>query len=145
MASLNGIGLVGYQVLIAHGMELARYLRTRLDELDFCKVLNGRCPGTHAVWWTLPKGRNAAEIFQRFEAGEVTDADAERYFDEIKRLFYKRSAARNPDKDAMLSFTTSMGYAPHGRHLPGWKAVFFNPLTDHQVVDDIITSLEEGL
>jgi glutamate/tyrosine decarboxylase-like PLP-dependent enzyme len=145
MASLNGIGLVGYQVLIAHGMELARYLRTRLDELDFCKVLNGRCPGTHAVWWTLPKGRNAAEIFRRFEAGEVTDADAQRYFDEIERLFHKRSAARNPDKDAMLSFTTSMGYAPHGRHLPGWKAVFFNPLTDRQVVDDIVISLEEAL
>lgn len=48
-----------------------------------------------------------------------------------------------PDKDARLSFTTSMGYLPGGVHIPGWKAVFFNPKTDESVVNQIITSIEE--
>jgi len=143
MASLNGIGLVGYQILIAHGMELARYIRRRLGELEYCKVLNDRCTGTHAVWWVLPKGRHAGDILKKLEAGELADADAQRYFNEIKHQFDKRNAVRNPERDALLSYTTSMGYNPRGRALPAWKAVFFNPHTDHRVVDDIITSIEE--
>jgi len=49
----------------------------------------------------------------------------------------------DPTVDARLSFTTAMGYFPHGVSIPAWKAVFFNPRTDSAVIDRLIASLEE--
>ena len=38
MASLNGIGLQGYQLLVANAIEMARVLKERIARLDYCKV-----------------------------------------------------------------------------------------------------------
>ncbi len=144
MASLNGIGLIGYQILVAHALEMADYLKKRLEELDYCKVLNAQSLGAHVVWWVLPKGRDARKIYSRLIKGDLEEKDCKRYFEEIRRLFYKRQhAASNNQKDASLSFTASTGYEPNGIAIPAWKAVFYNPKTDKQVIDDLITSLEE--
>jgi len=143
MASLNGIGLIGYQMLVAHALELAWYAKKRLDELDYCKVLNCKNAGTHVVWWVFAKGRNAKQIFERMEEGKLSAEEYQRYYAETKHLFEKRKRTMHPQKDASLSFTTSMGYQPHGIMIPAWKAVFFNPKTDEQVIDDLIRSIEE--
>ena len=143
MASLNGIGLTGFQILVAHSLEMAHYLKKRLEALDYCKVLNVNTVGTNVAWWVLPKGRNAGEILRRLETGELSENDRLRYFKEIRHLFDKRRETLDPKKDAHLSFTTSMGYTPHGIALPAWKAVFFNPKTDCEVVDQLIHSIEE--
>ena len=55
----------------------------------------------------------------------------------------KRSAIIDPEVDARLSFTTSMGYMPHNISIPAWKAVFFNPKTDKNVVDQVIKTIED--
>ena len=143
MASLNGLGLIGCEMLVANALEMARSLRQRIEQLDYCKVLNAETIGPSVAWWVLPKGRNAKEIFERLEAGRLTADECRRYFAEIHRLFDKRQAALDPDLDARLSFTTCMGYCPHGIELPAWKAVFFNPKTDQAVIDRIIYSIEE--
>jgi len=143
MASLNGIGLQGYQMLVANAIDMARILKERIEQLEYCKVLNLDTPGPSVVWWVLPHGRNAKEIFRRIEDGTLTAENCRRYFSEIQRLFEKREAALDPARDARLSFTTSMGYKPHGIPLPAWKAVFFNPKTDLAVIDRLIESIEE--
>jgi len=144
MASLNGIGLIGYQILVAHALEMADYLRKRLEELEYCMLLNPHSLGPHVVWWVLPKGRDARNIYERLVKGELDENSCARYFEEIKRLFHKRKhIASDHQKDACLSFTSSTGYEPNGIPLPAWKAVFFNPKTDRQVIDDLISSLEE--
>lgn len=143
MASLNGFGLIGCQMLIAHAMEMASALKQRLAKLEYCKVLNPDAIGPNVVWWVLPKGRNAQHIFQRLEDGELTEAECDRYFAEIHRLFEKREKAMNPELDARLSFTSAMGYAPNGVDLPAWKAVFFNPKTDLAVIDRLVESIED--
>ncbi len=61
----------------------------------------------------------------------------------MHRLFEKRKADMDPRKDARLSFTTCMGYLPGGVAIPAWKAVFFNPKTDAEVVRQIIKSMED--
>jgi hypothetical protein len=61
----------------------------------------------------------------------------------VHRLFEKRKADMDPRKDARLSFTTCMGYLPGGVAIPAWKAVFFNPKTDAEVVRQIIKSMED--
>ncbi len=143
MASLNGIGLQGYQMLVANAMDMARVLKERIERLDFCKVLNMDTPGPAVVWWVLPHGRNAKEIFQRIENGALRAEDCRRYFSEIQRLFEQREATLDLQQDARLTFTTSMGYKPHGIPLPAWKAVFYNPKTDLAVIDRLIRSIEE--
>ncbi len=142
MASLNGLGLQGYQMLVGHAMDMARQLKERISRLDYCKVLNPDTLGPSVVWWVLPHGRNAEEIFERVEKGQLPAEQCERYFGEIQRLFEKREATIDPRVDARLSFTLSMGYKPHGIALPAWKAVFFNPQTDQEVIDRLIESIE---
>ncbi|MCP4137389.1 MAG: hypothetical protein GY754_40860 [bacterium] len=143
MASLNGMGLKGYQLLVARALELTLTLKRKIEELEYCKVLNMGCSGPSVVWWVLPKGRDAKKIYEELVKGNIQQKDYERYFHEVKRLFDKRRAGADPRKDARLSFTTSMGFMPQGIPIPGWKAVFFNPKTDIQVVDQIIRSIED--
>jgi glutamate/tyrosine decarboxylase-like PLP-dependent enzyme len=142
-ASLNGIGLQGWQMLIARSLELSQYLKERLDRLDFCRVLNRETCGPNVVWWVLPRGRDAKEIVRRIEDGTLGAEDAERYAAEVKRLFGKRERSLDPGRDARLSLTTDIGYRPHGRPLPAWKAVFFHPKTDEAVIDRLVESIEE--
>ncbi len=143
MASLNGIGLKGYQVLVAHSLEMASLLKEKLEKLDYCKVLNADCMGPSVNWWVLPKGRNAGEIYDRLISLELTQNEFVRYFNEIQRLFEKRKTGMVTGIDAHLSFTTSMGFNPGGISIPAWKAVFFNPKTDEKIVNQIVRSIEE--
>ena len=71
MASLNGIGLTGWQLLVARSLELADRLKQRLEQLEYCKVLNLQTTGPSVVWWVLPKGRDAKEIFRAVTSGEL--------------------------------------------------------------------------
>jgi len=143
MASLNGIGLHGWQMLIGRGMELAQYLKNKLAELDYCQVLNMDTASMSVVWWVLPKGRNAHQIYAALEAGTLHPDEFQRYATEVRRLFNKREYSMDAAVDARLSFTTDIGYRPHGMPLPAWKAVFFHPSTDEAVIDRLVHSIEE--
>ncbi len=143
MASLNGIGLQGYQMLVGHAIELATKLKERIEQLDNCKVLNDETFGPSVVWWVLPKGRDAKSIYQQILAGTLSDQQCTRYFAEVRRMFEKRQQTMKQGKDPLLSFTTSMGFKPHGRELPAWKGVFFSPRTRMEHVDAIIASIED--
>jgi glutamate/tyrosine decarboxylase-like PLP-dependent enzyme len=143
MASLNGIGLTGWQMLTARALELADSLKKRIEALDYCKVLNPGTIGPSVVWWVLPKGRNAKQIFTDLENGKLPAEAFARYAGEIRHQFDKRERGMDPALDARLSFTTDIGYNPHGVDIPAWKAVFFNPRTDQTVLDRVIYSIEE--
>lgn len=143
MASLNGIGLLGWQMLMARSLELAQELKRRLEALEYCKVLNLDTCGASVVWWVLPKGRNAKEIFQRLESGRMSPDEVHRYQGEVMRLFHKREQVIDRGRDPLLSLTTGIGYRPAGHDLPAWKAVFFNPKTDESVIDRLVYSIEE--
>ncbi|MFM7151812.1 MAG: pyridoxal phosphate-dependent decarboxylase family protein, partial [Gemmataceae bacterium] len=143
MASLNGIGLHGWQMLTARALELAHLCKKRLESLDYCKVLNLDTSGGCVVWWVLPKGRNAKAIYRELVEGKLPPEEVHRYFAEVRRLYEKREKAMVPGVDARLSYTTNFGCRIHGYQIPAWKAVFFNPKTDEQVIDRVIWSIEE--
>jgi glutamate/tyrosine decarboxylase-like PLP-dependent enzyme len=143
MASLNGIGLNGYRVLVAHSLERAQRLKERLDRLDFCCVLNRETPGPSVVWWVLPRGRDAKAILERLFRNELSESERTQYQQEVRRLYKKREAMLDPARDPRLSFTRSIGFHPHGIALPAWKAVFFNPRTDDAIIDRILASIED--
>lgn len=143
MASLDGIGLHGWQMLMARSLELAEYLKCKLARLEYCMVLNAETAGPTVVWWVMPKGRSAKQIYADLEAGHLTADDVERYTAEVRRLFNKRAYSMDPAIDARLSFTTDIGYRPHGHKIPGWKCAFFNPKTDEAILDRLISSIED--
>ena len=143
MASLNAIGLTGWQMMIARSLELAERLKRRLENLDYCKVLNLDTAGPSVVWWVFPKGRKAKEIFQQLMDGTLSPEQYDRYTEEIHRLFERREKAMDPALDARLGYTTSIGFRPNGIALPAWKAVMFNPKTDDAVLDRLMWSIEE--
>jgi glutamate/tyrosine decarboxylase-like PLP-dependent enzyme len=143
IASLNGIGLAGWQMLVARSLELAQRLKERLAKIEYCKVLNSETIGPSVNWWVLPKGRNAQEIFDRLVRNELSSEQIQRYSKEIRHLFEKRLKTMDAAVDARLGFTTSFGYCPNGVDIPAWKAVFFNPRTTDEIVDRMITSIEE--
>ncbi|MEM7560271.1 MAG: hypothetical protein AAF394_14220, partial [Planctomycetota bacterium] len=143
MASLNGIGLTGWRMLIARGLEMAERLKQGLEKLPYCKVLNRETIGVAVDWWVLPKGRDANKIYQQLIDGELPESEREQYFGEVVRTQQKREKMMDPQVDARLGFTTNFGFKPNGIEIPAWKAVFFNPATDEDVVDRILWSLEE--
>jgi glutamate/tyrosine decarboxylase-like PLP-dependent enzyme len=130
-------------MLIARSLELAEYLKSKLERLDHCMVLNADTVGPTVVWWVLPKGRNAKQIYADLEAGRLSPEDVQRYTAEVRRLFNKREYAMDPAIDARLSFTTDIGYRPHGHNVPGWKCAFFHPKTDEAILDRLIGSIED--
>ncbi len=143
MASLNGIGLSGYRMLVASAMERARQLKEEIEKRDFCKVLNFDNPGPSVCWWVLPRGRDAKQIYARFVKGDLPPEERQQYLGEIRRLFVKREAAMDANLDARLSYTKNAGFSPHGIALPAWKAVFFNPRSDEEVIARILESIED--
>lgn len=143
MASLNGIGLTGWQMLIARSLELAERLKRGLEQLEYCRVLNRQTTGCSVNWWVLPKGRRAAEIYDQLIAGELAHEERDRYFAEVRRLHGKREKMMDPALDARLGFTTNYGFNPDGIQIPAWKAVFFNPRTTDEMVDRILFSIED--
>jgi glutamate/tyrosine decarboxylase-like PLP-dependent enzyme len=144
MASLNAIGLTGWQMLTARSLEMAERLKQGLEKLSFCKVLNRETVGAAVDWWVLPKGRDAEAIYQQLVEGSLPEAERKQYFAEIIRTQQKREKMMDPQMDAKLGFTTNFGYKPFGIEVPAWKAVFMNPATDEDVVDRILWSVEES-
>ncbi len=145
MASLNGIGLTGWQLLVARSLQLSQNLKERLEKLEYCKVLNLDTVGPSVLWWVLPRGRDAKRIHEQVLNGEIGPERFARYADEVRRMYELRQKAMDPALDARLSFTTSIGHSPHGIALPAWKAVFFNPKTDLAVIDRLIQGIEAML
>lgn len=143
MASLDGIGLSGWQMLVARSLEMAQRLRRQLERLEYCKVLNADACGPSVNWWVFPKGRNAEEIHRRWLRNDLTVEQLDVFRREIRQLFDKRRKTMNPAIDARLGFTSNYGYQPHGLEAPAWKAVFFNPRTTDDMIDRIVASIEE--
>ncbi|TWU45028.1 L-2,4-diaminobutyrate decarboxylase [Novipirellula aureliae] len=142
MASLNGIGLQGYQTLVANAMQMAIKLKKAISELEYCKVLNMDTIGPSVLFWVLPRGRDANAIYERLERGELSPNEVERTLFEVHRMYEKREATLQPAVDAKLSYTQSTGYKPHGIAIPAWKAAFFNPKSDEAVIAQVVESIE---
>jgi L-2,4-diaminobutyrate decarboxylase len=141
-ASLMAIGLAGYRLLVANALRMAALLKARIEALDYCKVLNPDAIGPHVIWWVLPKGRDAKALYRQLLAGELRREEAERHFAEIRHLFDRRRRLLTRN-DARLSYTTDIGFQPHGTAIEAWKAVFFNPRTDEKDIEALVRGIEE--
>lgn len=145
-AAMQYLGKQGYQILIAHGLQNADYLRGRLA------VLPGACV-------VATENRGPSVGFRLYDPARVTDAPAEFDFDRalVAAPEYRERVKRNNDyhRDVFLRrgkhglYTNWIQYVSHTHYdgaghwepLPGEKAVFMNPMTDPCHIDAFLARL----
>lgn len=145
-ASLEYLGKRGHQILIAHGLQNAAYLRSRL---------RGQ-PGVHLC---APENHGPSVGFRLYDPALVPDGEAEAAFE--KRLSadpayrtrvdrnsaYHRDVFRRRGKSGLytnwIHFVQHTDYDENGKWqaLPGEKAVFMNPMTDPSHIDAFLARL----
>ena len=145
-AALQCLGKRGYQILIAHGLQNADYLRRRLRE----------APGAVVM---APDNCGPSVGFKLYDPALVADPRAE-YARETAftdNPDYYRRIARNQEYHRRLflargkvglytnwiQFASHTAYDDHGHWLPlpGEKAVFFNAATEQRHIDDFLSRL----
>jgi glutamate/tyrosine decarboxylase-like PLP-dependent enzyme len=145
-SAMQYLGKRGYQVLIAHGLQNANYLRQRLAESPGACVL-------------VPGNQGPSVAFRLYDPARVADPAAEYAHDKAlsNDPAYRRRVQRNNEyhREVFLRrgkrglYTNWVHYAAHTDYgetdrweaLPGEKAVFFNPMTDREHIDAFIARL----
>jgi len=145
-SAMQYLGKRGYRIMIANSLQNANYLRQRLTE----------CPGACLI---APKNHGPSVTFRLYDPARVSDPVAELLRDkEISAdpLYQRRVQHNNAyHREVFLRrgkrglYTNWVQFATHTNYdesdkwepLPGEKAVFFNPLTDHEHIDAFIVRL----
>lgn len=138
-AGLTSLGVTGYQTILAHCLDNARYFRERLAEV----------PGAVLV---TPDNHGPAVGFRLYDPATVScpcgELDRERRPDAAdciaqntahhRALF--RARARIGLFSSWVDFVAHSDYGPCGRYLriPGEKVVFLNPRTTRRHIDAFI-------
>lgn len=145
-AALNTLGKRGYQTLIAHGLQNADYLRLRL----------GRSPGAVVI---AAENRGPSVGFRLYDPARVTDPAAELELERAathsaegrahlaRNSAYHRGVFERRGKTGLytnwIQYAAHTDYDEHGEWapLPGEKAVFFNPHTEPEHIDQFVAHL----
>jgi len=145
-SALQYLGKRGYQMLIAHGLQNANYFRHRL----------AASPGALVI---APQNLGPSVGFRLYDPAVVTDLAAELRFEKefddsaghrervARNNAYHRNAFLRRGKHGLytnwVQFVTNSDYSETGAWtpLPGEKAVFMNPMTDHAQIDAFIARL----
>ncbi len=145
-SALQYLGKRGYQMLIAHGLQNANYFRHRL----------AHTPGALVI---AQQNQGPSVGFRLYDPAIVTDPVAELAFEKefddsaahrervTRNNAYHRDVFLRRGKHGLytnwVQFVTNTGYSDTGawHPLPGEKAVFMNPLTDHDHIDRFVARL----
>ena len=145
-AALSALGKRGYQILIAHGLQNADYMRRRLGDL----------PGAVVV---APDNCGPSVGFRIYDAGKVSDSRAELANEKtsadtaesrrrlIENTAYHRKVFLERGKVGLytnwIQYVTHTDYDDQGgwMPIPGEKAVFMNPHTQQAHIDQFLARL----
>ncbi|GLT19729.1 aspartate aminotransferase family protein [Vibrio zhanjiangensis] len=138
-SALQFLGKEGYQVILAHGLQNANYMREKLERISSCKVL---CPSNHGpsvAFRLYPKQfRAVPEAFYKeikLEAGKYNKSIINQVSSYHRQHFVARKGKGL--KTNWVDSVTHTDYTPSGKCLaiPGEKAVFLNPYTSRSDID----------
>lgn len=145
-SAMQYLGKRGYQILIAHGLQNADYMRDKL----------ARMPGSCVV---ATENRGPSVGFRLYDPSRISDPQAEyaldraldptpKYRDRINRNnAYHRDVFQRRGKHGLytnwIQYVSHTHYdvAGHWEPIPGEKAVFMNPLTDPAHIDEFLAHL----
>ncbi len=145
-AAMQALGKRGYQTLIAHGLQNADYLRFRLaHEPGACVVANeNRGPSVGFRLYDPARVLDAEHEFMLDRRPTATPAQQERV---QRNNAYHRAVFLRRGKRGLytnwIQYVSNTHYDLSGRWepIPGEKAVFMNPMTDPEHIDQFIAHL----
>lgn len=145
-AALNALGKQGYQILIAHGLQNADYMRRRLANARGAVVVAAENCGPSVGFRIYDPARVANPLEEL--AVEKQSASAEEYRNRLMaNTAYHRGVFKERGKVGLytnwIQYVTHSDYDEHGRWMPipGEKAVFMNPHTQQTHIDQFLARL----
>lgn len=145
-SALHYMGVEGYQMLIAHGLQNANYFREKLSEMPGALIVAGQNQGP-SVGFRLYDPNKAKDVEAEFEL-ERQLSDSPEYRQRLRaNTAYHRHIFKARGKKHLytnwIEFVSHTYYDEFGRWepIPGEKAVFMNPLTNRENIDAYIAGV----
>ncbi|HAS8091719.1 TPA: aspartate aminotransferase family protein, partial [Vibrio vulnificus] len=145
-SALESIGIEGYQMLIAHGLQNANYLRCLLSKLRNCKVVSGSNQGPCVTFRLYPPEmeESAQALFYR----ERRLIRQKAYMESIvsSATYHRNNFLARKGRYLKTNWVDSIARtdyneAGHCLFLPGEKAVFLNPNTQRRSIELFVANL----
>jgi len=144
-SALQMMGIEGYQVILAHGLQNASYLRAQLATLPHCKLIAEQNHGPSVVFRLYPPNvKSAREAF-------VLEMDLSQHPDYVEKLvthtlYHRHHFLERKGKSLNSNWVESLTrthYDRDGRclHLPGEKVVLMNPHTTRTHLDAFMNDI----
>lgn len=144
--ALMKIGIDGYRVLIAHGLQNANYLRYLLSKEKHCKVVCASNQGP-SVTFRLYHQESADDPQALFDQERCLHTDS-RFIDKMANhaAYHRNNFLSRRGRYLKTNWVDSIArthydQCGHCLYLPGEKAVFFNPHTSRQQIEDFVAHL----
>ncbi len=145
-SALESIGIEGYQMLIAHGLQNANYLRCLLSKLRNCKVVSGSNQGPCVTFRLYPPEmeESAQALFYR----ERRLIRQKAYMESLvsSATYHRNNFLARKGRYLKTNWVDSIARtdyneAGHCLFLPGEKAVFLNPNTQRRSIELFVANL----
>ncbi|HFQ5431754.1 TPA: aspartate aminotransferase family protein [Vibrio vulnificus] len=145
-SALESIGTEGYQMLIAHGLQNANYLRCLLSKLRNCKVVSGSNQGPCVTFRLYPPEmeESAQALFYR----ERRLIRQKAYMESLvsSATYHRNNFLARKGRYLKTNWVDSIARtdyneAGHCLFLPGEKAVFLNPNTQRRSIELFVANL----
>ena len=145
-AALQCLGVQGFQRLIANTLQNANYFRFRLSGVPGVKLMAAQNQGP-SVGFRLYDPERVSDVEAEFDF-EYHLQDSPQYRERVDRnTRYHREVFLQRGKAGLytnwVEFIAHTGYDARGRYgaLPGEKAVFLNPRTRYEDIDQFIAAI----
>ena len=146
--ALKYMGVEGYQIILAHCLQNANYMREHLSKISNIKVIATENYGPNVGFRIYEKGKNAEEEFDK----EINyfDRNLEESYLQRNTDFHRQNFLARGKKILFSNWVqtlTHTHYDKHGKFLAiaGEKFVFMNPNTQYKDIDQFIKLLQQSL
>jgi len=144
--AMHYIGKEGYQLLVAHTLQNAEYMKFRLscESNVIISSKDNHGPGVNFRIYDPATVRDAEEEHD-LELTASTSAEAREHLFRNSEYHYKCFKAR-PRRGLFTSWIQAMAHSKYNEHgqwvkIPGEKSVFFNPKTTYENIDEFVKEL----
>ncbi|OOF11802.1 MULTISPECIES: pyridoxal phosphate-dependent decarboxylase family protein [Salinivibrio] len=144
--ALNMLGKRGYQTMIAHGLQNAEYLKGRLSDLPYCKVVARENLGP-TVAFRLYQPADNLDVDTLFEREQKLHQLGAR-IDSITQhsLFHREHFLARQGRKLHTNWVESIAHTEFDTDgqclfIPGEKAVFLNPYTEQRHISEFVDAL----
>ena len=144
LANLKLLGKQGYQVILAHLMEMSQLLREKLEDGGQASILNKNNYGPVALFRLYPQAKDALKL-QLAERHDIAYRDSLQLHNGYNRkIFEHLHRQAMAGHGAVLSLVDNYQLSDYGEPILALKSFVMSPFTDEQAVDAVVSKINEG-